>query len=78
MLSSNNTLTMEVKRKGRKPINDLAFKKIKDAGKKEIHISAKEWKLVTLPGAYILRQYLKAEYKVQTTIDDKGWVIKKV
>lgn len=69
---------MEVKRKGRKPINSKAFDKIRAAGKKEVYISAKEWNLVTPPGAYILRKYLKAEYQVKTTIDDKGWMIKKV
>lgn len=68
---------MQVKKKGRKPINDRAFTKIREAGRKEVLVTRKEWKLVTPPGAYILRKYLKAEYQVQTLIDDSGWVIKR-
>lgn len=68
---------MEVKKKGRKPTNEAAFQKIKNAGSKEVVLLRSEWKLATPPGAYNLRQYLKAEYKVESLTNDRGWVIKK-
>lgn len=69
---------MELKKKGRKPLNLVAFNKIVAAKKAEVFISRKEWKLVTPPGAHILRKYLKMEYKVQSLANNKGWVIKRV
>lgn len=68
---------MEVKSKGRKQTNVKAFEKIRAAKKNKIIIFKSEWKLVTPPGAHILRKYLKAEYVVQTLANDKGWVIKR-
>lgn len=68
---------MEVKRKGRRPTNSRAFEKIRQAGRKEVVISRREWKLVVPPGAHILRKYLKAEYTVRSLVGDKGWVVKK-
>ncbi len=69
---------METKKVGRKRINQPAFDAISAAGKKEIVIMKKGWKLVTPPGAHILRKYLKREYKVSTLANGRGWVIKRV
>ena len=72
-----NTMQLQVKRPGRKPTNTAAFGKIASAGKKQITILKKEWKLKVPPGAHILRKYLKAEYKVNSLENGKGWIIKK-
>lgn len=68
---------MEVKKSGRKPINLEQFLRIKKAGSKKIIVLKRDWKLATPPGAWILRKYLKAEYTVQSLLDNTGWVIKK-
>ena len=67
---------MEVKRKGRRPINEEAFEKIRRAGNKEVLIKKEEWNLATPPGAHILRKVLNEEYQVNTLLDDSGWIIK--
>lgn len=69
---------MQIKKKGRKRTNEAAFEKIREAGRETVVILAREWKLVTPPGAYILRKYLGREYKVNTLVGDKGWAIKRV
>lgn len=69
---------METVKKGRRPLNTKAFEKIRAAGKKRIIITRKEWKLVTPPGAHILRKYLKAEYEVRTLVDGEGWLVKRI
>ncbi len=65
---------METKKVGRKRINQPAFDKID--GRKQVFITRKEWKLVTPPGAHLLRKYLGKEYVVRTAVDDSGWLIK--
>lgn len=69
---------MEVVKKGRKRTNAKALEKIAEAKGSTVIISTKEWKLVTPPGAYILRKYLGREYLVRTLSDGTGWVIKRV
>lgn len=68
----------KLKPKGRKRTNQAAFDIILAAGKKEVVIMKKEWKLATPPGAHLLRKYLKHEYRVRTIEGDIGWVIKRV
>ncbi len=68
----------ETKSKGRRRLNQVCFNKILAAGKEQIMITKKEWKLETPPGAHILRKYLKKEYKVATLKDESGWLVKRV
>ncbi len=66
---------METKKKGRKRLNQAAFDKIERKGNTQSIIKRSEWKLMTPPGKYILRQYLGKEYIVSTLADDSGWII---
>jgi hypothetical protein len=68
----------QVKKKGRRRLNQAVFDSIEKAGKKELVIHKSAWKLRTPPGHHILFQYLKKHYKVQTLANDKGWVVKRV
>ena len=69
---------MEMVRKGRRPTNERAFRKIRDAGKMEVVITRKEWLLATPPGAYIIRRNIGGEYSVRSLADGSGWLVKKV
>ncbi len=66
---------MDIKKRGRKRINQAAFDAILAAGKNEIIIKKKNWKLVTPPGSHLLRKYLKKEYRVNTLANDSGWIV---
>lgn len=68
----------ETTKKGRRPINERAFEKIREAGRREVIIKRKEWKLATPPGAYLLRQRIGLEYVVMSLADGSGWVISSV
>lgn len=65
----------ETKKPGRKRINQKAFDMILANGREETLMKRKDWKLVTPPGAHLLRKYLKKEYVVATLKDDSGWLI---
>lgn len=40
-----------------------------------IIILKKSWKLKEVPGAYLLRKYLKKEFLVQSMANRKGWLV---
>lgn len=67
----------ETKKAGRKPINLPALTKIANAGRSEVVIRRREWRLVVPPGAHLLRQKLGAEYVVKSLADNSGWVVKR-
>lgn len=65
---------IQVKKKGRKPRNTEAFDKIKAIKVGEfILITKKEWKIMPIPGAHVIRRYTGLEFKVETLADDSGW-----
>lgn len=61
--------------KGRKRINQAAFDAILANGKEETFMKKDKWKLVTPPGAHLLRKYLHKEYVVSSFSDRSGWLI---
>lgn len=69
---------METKKVGRKPINNTALAFIHSKEDREFVLPRHMWKLVTPPGAHILRQKLGREYRVRTLADDSGWLIKRI
>lgn len=68
---------MNVKRKGRKPINTEALDWIEKQKKKTFTLTRDMWRLATPPGAHILRKKLGMEFKVQSLIDNSGWILTK-
>ena len=67
---------IKVKKPGRDPKNQKAFDKINSLKKGEFMImKKKDWKMKTLPGAHIIRRYTNREFKVETLLDESGWVI---
>ena len=65
---------IQVKKKGRKPRNEAAFNRIKEVKVDEfIIIEKKEWKIMPIPGAHVIRRYTGLEFKVETLADDSGW-----
>lgn len=68
---------METKKKGRRPINTEAFDFIRNQPTKQFVLPRYVWKLVTPPGAHILRKNIGKEYEVRTLMDDSGWLIKR-
>ena len=67
---------IQVKKTGRRSINTKAFETISKIKKGSFIIfPKKDWKLMTLPGAHILRRHTGREFQVQTLLDDSGWKI---
>ncbi len=67
---------IKVKKPGRDPKNTKAFTVIDKIPKgKFIIMKKKDWKMKTLPGAHIIRRYTNREFKVETLLDESGWVI---
>jgi len=68
---------MEIMKTGRKPINLDAFARINDMKKgQQIFIDRTEWKLKQRPGAFLLREKLGREFKVNSVVDEKDvWMI---
>lgn len=67
---------IEVKKKGKKRINNEAFEKIENLKSGEFLIVTKEeWKMKTIPGSHLMRRRLLREFKVETLKDDSGWKI---
>ena len=68
-------MKQQTKKSGRKRINQKAFDKIASNTHKKTFITKREWNLVTPPGAHILRKYLNREFKVETLVDNSGWIV---
>ncbi len=67
---------IKVKKPGRDPKNQKAFDKINNiAPGYYLIMKKKDWKMKTLPGAHIIRRYTNREFKVETLLDESGWVI---
>ena len=70
---------IEVKKKGKPFTNKKAYNRLdKLSVGNSLHMSKKDWLLVTPPGAWLLRKRLGKEFTVQTFADDTGWLISRV
>lgn len=67
---------MDVKKKGKKTINNEIVAKIAEIKKGEsLIITTQDWKMKTRPGQNILRRRTGREFTVQMLKDETGWKI---
>ena len=67
---------IEVKKKGKKTRNNVAFERLAETQPGSFIIFKKnEWEMKTIPGAHLIRRRLGREFKVETLKDDSGWKI---
>lgn len=75
-LIMNTATKIQVKKKGRKPSNVEAFKKINAVKKGDfIIIKRDEWQMQTVPGQHVIRRHTNREFRVETLADDSGWKV---
>ena len=66
---------IKVKKVGRKPTNKAAFDMIAQLKQGEqILLKPEQWKLKTKPGRHIIRNRTGREVRVETLLDETGWL----
>lgn len=67
---------VKVKKPGRKSVNQKNYKQIAAIKKGDsLVVKRKDWNIKTVPGQHMLRRNIGREFKVETLIDDSGWLI---